>query len=416
VKAVRSQLALHRAAARLRGRSDPGVPPAREVARLRVRLAVAEATLLAIRAGEVDTVRVAGRRGPQVFTLEGADHVYRVLIESMNEGALTLTTDKTILYANRRFAHMVKVPLEQVIGSSFLRFLSVEDRAILRLQRKATVKSGSQMQVLLTVGDGTQMPVQISLRSLDRPKTGRANFGMVVTDMTEARRSEEMLRALSQRVVQAQEVERGRVALELHDNITQQLIAVLFRSQALADSLSARQGPAKREAVKLRELLGQTAEEVERISRNLRPSVLEHLGLGAALRDTCTEFERRTGVAVKLTTGPLAVRLPPDTELALYRILQVALKNVEQHAGARHVMVSLTQQDTMVFLSIVDDGVGFDPNPPVAERKTKGGLGLFSMRERATYVGGAFQLKSGHRAGTEIEVRIPLPTGLVAAG
>ena len=386
------------------------------MARLRARLAEVEATLLAIRTGEVDTVLVAGRRGSQVFTLEGAEHAYRVLIESMNEGALTLTADKTILYANQRFARMVKVPLEQVIGGSFRRFLSVEDRAILRLHLKRTVKAGSQMQVLLRVGDGTKMPVQISLRPLDRPKAGHANVGMVVTDMTEARRSEEMLRALSQRVVQAQEAERGRVALELHDNITQLLIAVLFRSQALADSLSARQGPAKQEAVKLRELLGQTAEEVERISRNLRPSVLEHLGLGAGLRDTCTEFQGRTGVAVKLTVGPLAVRLPPETELALYRILQVALKNVEQHAGARQVTVGLTEQGSFVLLSIVDDGIGFDPNPPAARRKARGGLGLFSMRERATYVGGAFLLKSARRAGTEIEVRIPLPSGPVAAG
>ena len=353
-------------------------------------------------------MRVAGKRGAQVFTLAGADHAYRVLIESMNEGALTLTADGIILYANQRFARMVKVPLEQVIGSSFRRFLSADDRAMLRLHLKRTVKSGSQLQVLLTAGDGIKLPAQISLRPLDQAKAGRGNVGMVVTDMTEARRSEELMRTLSQRVVQAQEVERGRVALELHDNITQLLIAVLFRSQALADSLSARQGPAKQEALKLRALLSQTAEEVERISRNLRPSMLEHLGLGPALRDTCAEFEGRTGVAVKLTTGPLKSRLPADTELALFRILQVALKNVEQHAGARHVTVRLTQQKAFVLLAIVDDGVGFEPNPPPARRTKKGGLGLFSMRERAHYVGGAFQLKSRHRAGTEIEVRIPL--------
>ncbi len=80
----------------------------------------------------MDAVVVAGKQGPQVFTLEGAEHAYRVLIESMNEGALTLTADKTILYANQCFASMVKCPLEQVMGSSFRRFLSAEDRAALR--------------------------------------------------------------------------------------------------------------------------------------------------------------------------------------------------------------------------------------------------------------------------------------------
>ena len=238
---------------------------------------------------------------------------------------------------------------------------------------------------------------------------------MVVTDMTEARRNEEMLRALTHRVVQVQEAERGRVALELHDHITQLLCAVLVRSQALADKLSARDGPSKGEAMKLREMLGQTAEEVERISRNLRPSVLDELGLVAVLRDTSTEFAERTGVSVKLACVQLTARLPADTELTLYRILQEALKNVEKHARARHVTVRLTQQGAFVQLTINDDGIGFDPDHHPARRKGKGGLGLLSMRERATYVGGALKVKSARRAGTEIEVRIPLPPGATAA-
>ena len=94
----------------------------RELARLQARLAEAEATLTAIRGGEVDAVMGTGKQGAQVFSLSGAEHVYRVLIESMNEGALTLTGDKMILYANACFARMVKCPLEQVAGGSFRRF------------------------------------------------------------------------------------------------------------------------------------------------------------------------------------------------------------------------------------------------------------------------------------------------------
>jgi PAS domain S-box-containing protein len=120
--------------------------------------------------GEVDSVMVAGKQGPQVFTLEGAEHAYRVLIESMNEGALTLTADKTILYANQCFARMVKCPLEQVTGSSFRRFLSAEDRATLRPLLKRADKSGSKIQVLLNAGDGSQMPAQISIRPLANPE------------------------------------------------------------------------------------------------------------------------------------------------------------------------------------------------------------------------------------------------------
>jgi len=392
----------------------PGqLAPARELARLRIRLADAEETLRAIRAGEVDSVVVAGKLGPQVFTLVGAEHAYRVLIESMNEGALTLTADKTILYANQCFARMVKCPLEQVTGSSFRRFLSVEDRATLRPLINRAGQSGSKIQVQLKVGDGSQLSVQISIRRLAKNGFSRAPIGLVVTDMTEARRTEELLRALTQRVVQVQEVERGRVALELHDNITQLLCAILFRSQALADNLVARDGPAKREALKLRKMLGHAAEEVERITRNLRPGVLDQLGLAAVLRSTSTEFADRTGLPVKLACVELTTRLPADTELTLYRILQEALKNVEQHAHAHHVTIALTQQGAFVQLTIHDDGIGFNVARHPSRQKGQRGLGLLSMSERASYVGGILNVKSVRHAGTRIEASIPLSLSIM---
>lgn len=389
----------------------------RERTGLRTRLADAEETLRAIRTGEVDAVVVAGNHGPQVFTLKGAEHAYRVLIESMNEGALTLTADKLILYANPCFARMVKCPVQQVMGSSFRRFLSVEDRGRLRLLLKRAAKSGSKIQVLLIASDGSQVPAHISIRRLTKnvSKSKKTTIGMVVTDMTEARRNEEMLRALSHRLVEAQEAERGRVAVELHDQITQLLCAILVRSQTLANKLLVREGPAKREAVKLREMLGQAAEEVQRISRNLRPSILDELGLAAVLHDTSMEFAERTGVSVDLARVQLTARLSASTELTLYRILQEALRNVEKHARAHHVSVCLKQQGDFVQLAIIDDGIGFDPGHLQTKRNERGGLGLLGVRERATYVGGALEVKSAPRAGTEIVVRIPcrpMPRGL----
>ena len=376
--------------------------------RLTSRLAVAEETLRAIRSGEVDSVMVAGKEGSQVFTLDGAEHAYRVLIESMNEGALTLTSDKTILYANQCFAKMVKCPLEQVIGSSLRRFLSVADRARLRPLLKRAAAAGVKIQVLLLAGDGSQLPVQISIRPLARKGSDRAGTGMVVTDLTESRRNEEQLRALTHRMVQVQEAERGRVALELHDHITQLLCAVLVRSQTLADQLPAREGRLKREALKLRELLGQTAEEVERISRNLRPGVLEQLGLVAVLRDAGMEFAKRTGVSLKLVCVALTARLPGDIELTLYRILQEALENVALHARAKHVKVNLTMKDDFVQLVIYDDGISFDPEHRSARRKKQVRLGLLGMRERATYVGGTLNVNSAPGKGTTITAKISL--------
>lgn len=415
MKTVRKKSTARPSPARLSGRSPPrpiaiGAGGAKfgELVKLRVRLAEADETLRAIRSGEVDAVMGIGKQGAQVFTLEGAGHAYRMLIESMNEGALTLTGDKMILYANHCFARMVKCPLEQVTGNSFFRFLALADQTTLRSRMKQAAKAGDKIQLLLKISDGSRLPVQISVRELVKDSSNRVVIGMVVTDMTESRRTEEELRALTQRVVQVQEAERGRVALELHDHITQLLCAVVFRSQALVGKLSARNEPAKKEALELRELLGQAADEVERISRNLRPSVLDQLGLDAVLRETCTEFAQRTGVTVQLECVPLAERMAADTELTLYRILQEALKNVEQHARARQVIVSLTRPGGFVQLTIRDDGIGFAPDRRAAGRKGRAGLGLLSIRERATYVRGMLSVKSVRRAGTEIEVRIPV--------
>lgn len=379
------------------------------LAELRVRLAEAEETLRAIRTGEVDAVVTAGKGGLQVFTLEGAGHAYRLLIESMNEGALTLTTDKMIVYANQCFAKMVHCPLAQVMGSSFRRFLSAEDRDTLRSLLKRAGRAGSKIRVQLHASDGSQMPVQISIRPTAKDGFNGATVGMVVTDLTEARRTEELLRALTHRVVQVQEVERGSLALELHDHLTQLHCAIVFRSQALANKLSVRDGPLKRAAVQLREMAGKAAEELERISHDLRPSELDHLSLSAVLHGTSKEFTDRTGVSIKLTCEEFSARLPADIELALYRILQEVLRNVQKHARARRVTVHLAKQDGLVLLTIKDDGIGFDTGPHPAGRKRKGDLGLLGMRERATYVGGALTIRSVRRGGTEVEVRIPLP-------
>jgi len=375
---------------------------------LRARLIESEDALRAIRAGDVDAVMIRGERGPQVFSLSGAEHAYRVLIESMNEGALMLTTDKTILYANRCFARMVKSPLESVTGTSFSKFLSVADRKSLGQLLKHGGPSGSKIQLELKAGGGSRVPVQISIRLLPRHGFAGRTIGMVVSDMTEARRNADTLRALSHRLVQVQETERGRVALELDDHITQLLCGILVHSQALADKLPAGDKRAKAAAVKLSEMLGTAADEVERIARDLRPGVLDQLGLVAVLRGTSTEFANRTGVAVKMAFVDLAVRLPTDSELTLYRILQEALKNVELHARARNVTVSLKKKGAFVQLAIHDDGVGFGSNPSTVGRKRKRGLGLLAMSERAAYVGGTLKVTSTRRAGTEIELRVPL--------
>ena len=234
----------------------------------------------------------------------------------------------------------------------------------------------------------------------------------LLAEVSRRRHAEAELRALTQRVVQLQETERGGVALRLHDHVTQLVCAAQIRSQVLLEKLTACDGGPKRDAVALRAMLGQVAAEVERVSQSLRPSILEHLGLGAALRASGTEFATRTGVAVGFDLVELSEPLPVDTELALFRIIQEALKNVERHARARHLTVGLSQQGELVQLTIKDDGVGIGPATQPARREGTGGLGLLGMRERATQVGGTLKLKSTSGVGTEIEVSVPQSAGV----
>jgi PAS domain S-box-containing protein len=381
--------------------------PARRVS-LKQRLAEAEETIRAIRCGEVDAVLVASRQGDRVYTLAGADQAYRLLIESMNEGALTLTVEATILYANQCFARMLRLPLEQIIGSSFQRFLSAADRAAFQQVLEGAGRAGSKISVLLQVSGHPPVPVQVSLQGLVQSGGGESLLGLVVTDLTELRRSEEMLRSLTHRVVQAQEVELSRVAGDLHDHIVQPLCAAVMQSQSLVAALSPGPAPARKEARKLRQMVGRTADAVERIARELRPGVLLELGLAVVLSEACAFFAKRTGTAVKVTGGQPNAPLSAEVELALYRILQEALKNVGQHARARQVMVGLSEKNGSVQLAIKDDGIGFDPNRLSATRPEQGGLGLLGMRERAAYVNGSFLVKSSPGAGTEILVRIPI--------
>jgi two-component system NarL family sensor kinase len=150
-------------------------------------------------------------------------------------------------------------------------------------------------------------------------------------------------------------------------------------------------------------LLERTIHEVRLISRNLRPSELDDLGLLAAMRSLASEFRTRSGVAVELNLRPLSHSLSAEIELTIYRIFQEALSNVERHSRARLVLVRLSVSKRGVRLMIQDDGQGFDPSSVSKSR-----FGLANMRERASHVNGECAIDSRPKCGTTISLRIPL--------
>ena len=218
------------------------------------------------------------------------------------------------------------------------------------------------------------------------------------------RESQRELRALTGRLLQAQESERRRIARELHDDLNQGLALLAVHLDLLG------QGPPEsgaRFAERIREIsdrVKQLSSVVHGLSTVLHPSKLEQLGLVAAVRGLCKELTQVHGLAIEFVAQPMPSPIPDDTALCLYRIAQEALSNVIKHSGARHARVELSGNEAGVSLRIVDDGAGFDSGTP----ETKEGLGLVSMRERLRLVGGAIAIDSRPSAGTRIDVHVPL--------
>ena len=378
-----------------------------ELQSLKARLAEAEETLRAIRGGEVDAVMGAGKERSQVFTLEGAGHAYRMLIESMNEGALTLTADKTILYANQCFARMVKCPLEQITGSSFRRFLSPADRATLRPLLKRVGQSSLKIQVVLKARDGSQMPTQISVRSLARNGSQSAIFGVVLADMTEARRSEEVLRNLTHRLMQAQEEEQKRISRELHDVIAQTLTGINIRLATLNRQAALNTKGLDRNIARTRRLVEKSVDIVQKFARELRPTVLDDLGLIPALHSFAKLFSKRTRIHIHLKVFAGVEQLDIAKRTVFFRVAQEALNNVARHAKAGRVEVSIQKVTDGICMKIKDDGKSFDV-AGVLNAKGRKRLGLLGMRERLEMVGGHFGVESVQGQGTTVIAQIPL--------
>jgi signal transduction histidine kinase len=219
-----------------------------------------------------------------------------------------------------------------------------------------------------------------------------------------ALRERELARAeLLRKVITAQEDERKRVARELHDETTQALAALLMRVDQAAEAVRAGKTPALEE---LRTLADRALADVHRLILDLRPSVLDDLGLASAVRWYAERTLSSRGVAVRCEFGELPV-LTPELETALFRICQETLSNVARHAQASHVLVELRVEGRQLCIDVEDDGVGFDQST-VARREGRPHWGLLGIQERADLLGGQARFDSTPGAGTRVEVRIPL--------
>jgi PAS domain S-box-containing protein len=357
-----------------------------------------------------------GERQSADLAMKASEMRYRRLFETAQDGILILNADTgKIDDVNPFLTDMLGYTREQLLGNKLWEIGPFKDskasKAEFReLQREAYVRYDD---LPLETSDGRSMNVEFvsNVYQVNGGKVIQCN----IRDVTKRKQAEgrlkesrRRLQVLSRRLVEVQETERRRLARELHDEIGQALTVIEMNVQSLlaspgTDALA----PRLKQSL---EVVERVQEQVHDLSLNLRPSMLDDLGLEPALR-WCTERQAAlAGLQAEVRADPLEQRLDPMIETECFRIAQEALTNVVKHARARTVTVELTKndEDGQLHLSVRDDGVGFDV-ANLREQAVRGAsLGLLSMEERATLAGGGLECDSIPGQGTEVHAWFPL--------
>lgn len=371
-----------------------------ENAGLRIQLEESEDTLRAIRSGEVDAIVVSGVGGEQIFTLSSAERPYRALIEEMKEGALILTSEAVILYANRCFAEMLKTPLEKVIGSTIQTWIApVYQGIFLALLQKDTAEKRRE-ELVLTSGDGTLVPVYLSVNPL--PVVGLPDcFGLVIIDLTEQKKSTEAILVAERKAYELLE-ERQRLAHDLHDAVNQTLFSASLIAEILPRLWEKDQAEAQRSLEELRRLTRGALSEMRTLLAELRPSLLTDLDLGYLLHQLGHVLSGRTNIPVTVSISGKFI-LPPEVQVVFYRVCQEALNTVALQAKSSQVEVSLQQKGDGIELRVHGNGLGFDPE------QASDHSGLKMLTDRTEAAGAVLTIIRRPGYGTEVLLNWPAP-------
>ena len=298
---------------------------------------------------------------------------------------------------------------DEVIGrtSLELRIWETPKQRAEFMRELLTSGSVRNAEVLFRARDGS---VRIFLSSAEQLRVGGVDCVLVASsDITDLRKAEraahQTLLELGGRLIQAQEEERKRVALELHDDLSQKMALLSIELDYVSRHATM---PEAELRAKMHDLMADAediSEDVHRISHQLHPSKLDHLGLVKATKNFIAEFGAHYDLQINFHENGLQARLPGNESLCAFRIIQEALRNVAKHSGAREAEISLEKQDRMLKVRVCDSGHGFD----TLSDKITNGLGFIGMRERLRSVGGKLSIYSEPLRGTRIEAFIPLP-------
>ena len=255
--------------------------------------------------------------------------------------------------------------------------------------------------------DGVRKTAMItsSVMTIDDEPVGFQHIGR---DVTEERRMQNNLRYYLNQITRAQEEERKRISRELHDDTAQALFAISRQmDNFIRDNLTLPEQ--KRKILQdIRQRIGVTLQGIRRFSQDLRPSIIDDLGLMPAVKWLVKQKSEESGIDILLKITGKEQRLLPEMELILFRIIQEGLNNISKHASASEAEVQVGFEDSRVDVSIVDNGQGFELPQSVGDLSPSGKLGLVGMQERVSLINGSLIIKSEPGKGTEVKVSVPL--------
>lgn len=349
---------------------------------------------------------ITDRKRAEVALRESEER-YRELFENAKDAIYVHDLGGRYVSVNRAAESLSGYSREEILGKHYSNFVAPRNlkHARTNLCKKLDEADETIYEVFMVTKDKRAVPVEVSSRLIHENGVPVGVQG-IVRDITERKRAQDALQNYSRRLIEAQEAERQHIARELHDEIGQVLTAVKINLQSIQ-----RLGPDSDWMPPLDESIGIVDEALGRVrelSIELRPSLLDDLGLSAALRWYVDRYAQRTGIRAEVMNGfEEEGRLPREVETACFRIAQEALTNVVRHARANSVSVKLECLREKLVLTISDDGIGFDVEGLFSNASTMAALGLRGMEERALAVRGKIEIESALQNGTRVRASFP---------
>mgnify|MGYP001048093106 FL=1 len=342
--------------------------------------------------------------------LESSERRYRDLFERAPDGIWVHDMDGNIVSANKEAAKVTGYELEELCHMNVKAFLSEESLRLAREVRTKLLQGQPFVQPYeqrIITKQGTEAVWQLNT-SLITTEEGAVRFQHIARDVTEEKRMEENLRFYLQYITKAQEEERKRLARELHDSTAQVLFAILHQLENFLQTKSNLRMDDTRLLWKLHEEVKTVLQEVRQFGRDLRPAILDDLGLIPALEWLASEMGKENGISAKLRVVGSERRFSAEVELTLFRIIQEALRNVSKHSSASQAQVTVIFNKQATRVTIEDNGKGFTLPRNVSDLTRLGKLGLAGMQERARLLGGSLKVESDSGKGTKVIVEVPV--------